>query len=89
MQSLCNVQYLSYLAQMNFLEDESFINYLKYLQYWQLPEYAKNIVYPDSLHILTLLQSPHFRQAIKNQELAGQLMHDMVERWKEPVEVQK
>lgn len=32
------------LAQNRYFEDEAFIGYLKYLQYWQGPEYIKFIM---------------------------------------------
>lgn len=32
------------LAQNRYFEDEAFIGYLKYLQYWQRPEYLKFIM---------------------------------------------
>lgn len=32
------------LAQNRYFEDEAFIGYLKYLQYWQRPEYIKFIM---------------------------------------------
>lgn len=33
--------YLLVLAQNGYFKDQAFINYLKYLQYWKEPEYAK------------------------------------------------
>ena len=32
---------LPVLAQRNFLNDKTFVNYLKYLRYWKRPEYTK------------------------------------------------
>jgi mediator of RNA polymerase II transcription subunit 31 len=32
------------LAQNRYFEDEAFQNYLKYLQYWQQPQYARFVV---------------------------------------------
>lgn len=42
-QALANPFYLHSLAQQNILSQPTFINYLKYLQYWKEPEYAKFI----------------------------------------------
>lgn len=83
-QSLANLQYLHYLAQNKHLEDPKFLAYLKYLEYWRLPEYSKHLVYPNCLHILTLLQSEEFRQQILRADAVGVIMNDMVNRWKEP-----
>ncbi|KAL6531193.1 Polyadenylate-binding protein 1 [Orobanche hederae] len=63
-QCLANPTYIHYLAQNRYFEDEAFIGYLKYLQYWQRPEYIKFIMYPHCLFFLELLQNPNFRSAM-------------------------
>lgn len=40
-----------------YFNDQSFINYLKYLKYWSKPEYIKYVKYPISLYLLDLLTS--------------------------------
>ncbi|KAI9178239.1 hypothetical protein LWI28_024236 [Acer negundo] len=53
------------LAQNHYFEDEAFIGYLKYLQYWKRPEYVKFIIpngYSHCLYFLNLLQ--RFRSAM-------------------------
>lgn len=84
-QSLANLQYLSYIVQNGYLKDEKFINYLTYLTYWQGKEYSRHIVYPDCLHILTLLQNEQFRIEIGNSNLTNALFIDMVDYWKEEI----
>ncbi|OWA54129.1 putative Mediator of RNA polymerase II transcription subunit 31 [Hypsibius exemplaris] len=37
-QCLANPHYLNFLAQHGYLKEKSFINYLKYLQYWKQPD---------------------------------------------------
>lgn len=72
-QCLANPTYIHYLAQNRYFEDEAFIAYLKYLQYWQRPEYMKFIMYPHCLFFLELLQNANFRNAMAhpgNKELA-------------------
>lgn len=72
-QCLANPTYIHYLAQNRYFEDEAFIGYLKYLQYWQRPEYIKFIMYPHCLFFLELLQNANFRSAMAhpgNKELA-------------------
>ncbi|CAN1171814.1 Mediator of RNA polymerase II transcription subunit 31 [Linum perenne] len=72
-QCLANPTYIHYLAQNRYFEDEAFIGYLKYLQYWQRPEYIKFIMYPHCLFFLELLQNVNFRNAMAhpgNKELA-------------------
>ncbi|XP_068635509.1 mediator of RNA polymerase II transcription subunit 31-like [Aristolochia californica] len=63
-QCLSNPTYIHYLAQNRYFEDEAFIGYLKYLQYWQQPEYIKFIMYPHCLFFLELLQNANFRNAM-------------------------
>ncbi|KAJ3681792.1 hypothetical protein LUZ60_014365 [Juncus effusus] len=63
-QCLANPTYIHYLAQNRYFEDEAFIGYLKYLKYWQKPEYVKFIMYPHCLYFLELLQNPNFRNAM-------------------------
>ncbi|WCJ36399.1 Mediator of RNA polymerase II transcription subunit 31 [Euphorbia peplus] len=72
-QCLANPTYIHYLAQNRYFEDEAFIGYLNYLQYWQRPEYIKFIMYPHCLYFLELLQNANFRNAMAhpaNKELA-------------------
>mmetsp|Transcript_1368 Transcript_1368/g.3547 ORF Transcript_1368/g.3547 Transcript_1368/m.3547 type:complete len:149 (-) Transcript_1368:88-534(-) len=65
-QALANVDYLAHLAHSGSLDDQDLIHFLTYLQYWQRPEYAKYIVYPQCLRMLELLQDSGFRTALKN-----------------------
>lgn len=85
-QSLANIQYLNYLAQNNYLNNEEFLNYLKYLNYWKTPEYSKYLVYPNCLHILTLLENEEFRKNIIHPDFMNMVMNDMVKRWQNPNE---
>ncbi|CAK0773147.1 hypothetical protein CVIRNUC_004034 [Coccomyxa viridis] len=62
--ALASPLYLQHLAQARYLEDEAFIGYLTYLQYWHEPQYSKYIIYPHCLHFLGLLQRKEFRAAL-------------------------
>lgn len=88
-QSLANIQYVNYLAQNDYLADPSFIEYLKYLNYWKEAQFAKYVVYPNCLHILTLLQNEEFRKSIVNPEFMNTLMNDMVKKWQDVDDVFK
>ncbi|KAK9356471.1 SOH1-domain-containing protein [Lipomyces doorenjongii] len=80
-QALANPQYANFLAQNSYLEDERFINYLEYLDYWRKPEYVKYLIYPNCLHVLTLLKQPLFRQEVRHADMAQMLMDDMYTKW--------
>nr|CCW28836.1 putative SOH1 homologue protein [Arachis ipaensis] len=83
-QCLANPTYIHYLAQNRYFEDEAFIGYLKYLQYWQRPEYIKFIMYPHCLYFLELLQNANFRNAMAHpnnkcdHEMIGNLVLTMI-----------
>jgi len=79
-QCLANPNYLNFLAQRGHLKEQTFINYLKYLEYWKQPEYAKFLKYPMSLYFLDLLQHPEFRKELANNKCSKfvedqQLLH--------------
>ncbi|GEQ70386.1 hypothetical protein JCM33374_g4063 [Metschnikowia sp. JCM 33374] len=80
-QSLANIQYVNFLAQNGYFSDPAFIAYLEYLNYWKEAKYAKYLVYPNCLHILTLLQKETFRKDIVNPDFMNTLMNDMVHKW--------
>jgi len=80
-QCLANPKYLNFLAQSLYLEDEAFVNYLKYLLYWKQPEYAKFIIYPNSLYFLDLLQKEEFRKVLKNPNICEDIHLQQFYHW--------
>ncbi|PFH52068.1 hypothetical protein AMATHDRAFT_57888 [Amanita thiersii Skay4041] len=87
-QALANPFYLHSLAQQNILEQPAFINYLKYLLYFQEKDYARFIHYPHALHHLELLQHAQFRSQLKKDELFREYLHqkqfDHWRTWRDP-----
>lgn len=81
LQCLANPMYVHYLAQNKYLERPEFVRYLEYLEYWRKPEYARFIVYPNCLHMLSLLKQPLFRQDICKIEVAQRIMDDYFHAW--------
>lgn len=63
------------------MKDPNFINYVKYLQYWQQPHYVKYVKYPVSLHFLELLQHESFRKEIVSGQCARFLDDQVVLHW--------
>ncbi|OAQ26982.1 SOH1-domain-containing protein [Linnemannia elongata AG-77] len=70
-QCLSNPWYLHHLAQQQYFNQDAFVRYLDYLQYFRKPEYAKFIIYPHCLHFLTLLQHKSFRDQLAKQDTAS------------------
>ncbi|KAI7344411.1 hypothetical protein KC354_g15183 [Hortaea werneckii] len=62
-QALSNPLYVHYLATQKLFEDDDFIRYLDYLQYFREPKYMRFLQYPGpTLRMLDLLQQDHFRK---------------------------
>ncbi|EPY49935.1 mediator complex subunit Med31 [Schizosaccharomyces cryophilus OY26] len=80
-QMLSNPWYLNFLAQHKYFEDETFLQYLEYLEYWREPDYVKFIIYPTCLHMLTLLKNPQFRIDISRADLSKQVNDEMYYEW--------
>merc|ERR1712226_766948 len=80
-QCLANPHYLHFLAQRGYFNDDSMVNYLKYLNYWRRPEYARHLRYPQCLYMLELLQNASFREAISNQQCAKFIEDQILLHW--------
>ncbi|XP_042239202.1 mediator of RNA polymerase II transcription subunit 31-like isoform X3 [Homarus americanus] len=80
-QCLANPNYLLFLAQRGYFKEQTFINYLKYLQYWKEPEYAKYLKYPMCLYFLDLLQHENFRKEIVNGQCCKFIDDQTVLHW--------
>jgi len=96
-QALASPAYLHFLATsarsdvngLPLLQDADFIAFLKYLRYWEKPEYAKYLVYPHCLYFLNVLieqpavvkewSLPEFRNFCHQQQfLAWQHRHAVI-----------
>ncbi|KAL8664669.1 MAG: hypothetical protein Q9168_007855 [Polycauliona sp. 1 TL-2023] len=73
-QALANPYYLNHLASQKLLQDAAFVAYLKYLLYFQQPEYTSYLSYPGpTLKALELLQQDKFRQDILSPDVVAHL----------------
>lgn len=57
-QCLASPAYLHYLATSGILYQSTFLDFLRYLRYWKLPQYAKYLTFPNCLYFLDLLVPP-------------------------------
>ncbi|XP_065558608.1 mediator of RNA polymerase II transcription subunit 31-like isoform X3 [Artemia franciscana] len=69
------------IGQQGYLKDPAFVNYLKYLQYWKEPHYAKFLKYPMCLSLLDLLQHESFRKQIVHAHQAKFIDDQQVLLW--------
>jgi mediator of RNA polymerase II transcription subunit 31 len=63
-QALSNIDYVLWLAKQGFFEKPAFLNYLIYMEYLALPEYAAHLTYPRGLQVLKLLLQPAVRKLL-------------------------
>eukprot|EP00775_Hariotina_reticulata_P012792 gene12792-12920_t len=69
------------LALNKYFEDPSFMNYLRYLEYWRQPQYVTYIRFPHCLQMLDLLQSENFRKAIATPAVMEELHTQQAFYW--------
>lgn len=64
-QNLANARYLNFLAKNKYFDQPEFINYLKYLQYWNEPRYKRLLLFPQCLEFLNaIIHNEHFRKEV-------------------------
>lgn len=83
-QLLGNFEYVKYLAKQGYFGEASFRNYLRYLNYWKTPEYAKFIEYPICLSVLELVQDDCFLDGLLfdfTLEKTNKVFTSMFENW--------
>jgi mediator of RNA polymerase II transcription subunit 31 len=69
-QALANIDYVVWLAKQDYFEDEAFLNFLKYLEYLRLPEYAIHLTYHRGVEVLSLLLNEKVREVLKEDPLS-------------------
>ena len=77
------------MAQNLYFEDESFLNYLGYLDYWKTPEYIKFISYPYCIPVLNLLKSEEFRMKLKNPAFCEQMAQQLWNIWQHSTKLEQ
>jgi len=68
--SLVNQFLTEDLAKNGYFEEESFLNYLKYLEYWKKPEFLKYLKHPRCLDVLDQIQKPEVREELKKESFS-------------------
>jgi mediator of RNA polymerase II transcription subunit 31 len=81
-QLLANPSYLNYLAQYKYFEEDGFIEYIKYLQYWKQPQYSKFLAYPHCLFFLDRLQDEQFRDECRKTTQMNHMFTQQHAHWR-------
>lgn len=64
-----------------YFEDEAFLNYLSYLQYWKKMPYVKYISYPHALAFLDMLQDEDFRKLLHREDFMNCIHSQQYYHW--------
>lgn len=82
-QALLNVDYVLWLSKQGFFEKQDFLNYLRYLDYLTLPEYAMHLTYPKALQMLDFLRNDAIRTLLAEDPLTFRriLMDQLWSSW--------
>ncbi|KAL1590930.1 hypothetical protein WHR41_00415 [Cladosporium halotolerans] len=86
-QSLSNPYYLHHLCVQKFFEDDSFVEWCKYLKYFAEPKYLPFLSYPGpTLKALDLVQQEQFRKDILRPDVVERLTNDWMTAFTEKKE---
>jgi len=85
-QCLANPEYVQWLATQQYLEDQAFLNFLDYLQYWRKWPYVQHIMYPQAMRMLEMLQDPGVRSRLHRLDTRELLTTQMLWKWATPSE---
>ena len=88
-QALANIDYVVWLAKEGYFEDTSFLNFLKYLEYFTLPEYARHLTYHRGVEVLVLLLNDKVRDVLREDPLSFRriLMDQLWSSWARKTEL--
>lgn len=81
-QLLCNPEYLKWLFEQGYFEQDSFKNLLIHLQYWKKEEYKIYLTYPFCLNILDQLILPDVCEKLKDDLFYAKILDMQFKNWK-------
>ncbi|WUR02341.1 mediator of RNA polymerase II transcription subunit 31 (MED31) [Vairimorpha necatrix] len=81
-QLLCNPDYLKWLYEQGYFEDQSFINLLNHLVYWKQDNYKRYLTYPYCLEILGILLKDDVVQILEDESFYAKIAQDQLLSWK-------
>lgn len=81
-QLLCNPEYLKWLFEQGYFEQESFKSLLIHLQYWKKEEYKIFLTYPYCLNILDELNCPNVCEKLKDDFFYSKILEEQFKIWK-------
>ena len=88
-QALSNIDYVLWIAKQGYFDQHAFMNYLEYLTYFKLPEYAIHLTYMRGIEVLDFVRDPKIRTLLKEDPLTLRriLMDQLWSAWARKEEV--
>ena len=80
---LVRLDYIEDLYKKGYFYQPSFRRFLKYMLYWTRPEYARYVIFPQSLHNLKLLQDDSFINLLGSHERCNNLEYYHCNLWQQ------
>jgi mediator of RNA polymerase II transcription subunit 31 len=81
-QLLCNPEYLKWLNNEKYFENNEFKEYLRYLGYFKDPKYTKFLIYPHCLAILDILNDEDSQKYLSSDKFYSSLEECQQNLWK-------
>lgn len=82
-QLLCNPDYLKWLYDQGYFEQDSFIKLIRHLEYWKEDEYKKHLTYPYCIKILDTLNSDDVLEILKDESFYLRIAEEQFVLWRE------
>lgn len=81
-QLLCNPDYVKWLYEQGYFEEQSFKDLLKHLLYWKENTYKRYLTYPYCLNILEILNSENILEILKDESFYAKISQEQFVLWK-------
>jgi mediator of RNA polymerase II transcription subunit 31 len=88
-QALCNIDYVLWLGKQGYFQKKEFINYIHYLRYLSLPEYAVQLTYPRGVEMVEILSNESVQKLLIEDPLTFRriLMEQLWSLWARKTEM--
>lgn len=82
-QLLCNPDYIRWLFDEGYFDNDNFKRFLEYLNYWKTDDYKIFLTYPTCLNILDILNREDVKDLLKDESFYVKLGSEQYYLWKD------